>query len=145
MARLFENMVLGKISVPRTKVFIGEWRKCIKMIYFSRFYASNKIGEAWQGTWHSWKENVLWEKMEEIHQLEDTGLDVWIILKLILHKGGEWMRNWLIWLWIEKMAGCFEYENEPLGSIKCWEYLEWLRELNTNMLHGGPVRFSLSV
>jgi hypothetical protein len=25
----------------------------------------------------------------------------------------------LTWLWIEKMTGCFEYDNETSGSIKC--------------------------
>jgi len=35
----------------------------------------------------------------------------------------------LIWLRIGQLAGYCECGNEPLGSIKCGEFLDWLRPL----------------
>lgn len=33
----------------------------------------------------------------------------------------------LIWLRIGIMVFCFEHGNEHLRSVKCWKYLDWLR------------------
>jgi uncharacterized membrane protein len=61
--------------------------------------------------------------------LEDPGLNGWILLKLILYKHDEKAWTGLIWLWIEKMAGCCEHDNETSGSLKFREYLLWLTNL----------------
>jgi hypothetical protein len=55
--------------------------------------------------------------------LGDPGVDGRIILKLIFKKwdGGPWIG--LSWLRIRTGGGIFECGNEPLGSIKCGEFL----------------------
>jgi hypothetical protein len=60
--------------------------------------------------------------------LEDPGVDGRIILKWIFKTwDGEGARTGLIWLRITQVAGSCECGNEPLGSIKCGEFLDWLR------------------
>jgi hypothetical protein len=48
-----------------------------------------------------------------------------------------------IWLWIGVMEGLCEHGNEPSGSIKCWEIVEWLS--NWWLLKEGSAPWSQSV
>ena len=50
-----------------------------------------------------------------------------IILKWIFERldGEAWTGS--IWLRLGQVAGCYEYGDEPSGSIKCGEFLEWFR------------------
>jgi hypothetical protein len=59
--------------------------------------------------------------------LEDPGVDGRIILKLIFERLGGRAQTGLIWLRKGQMAGSCVYGDEPSGSIKCGEFLEWLR------------------
>jgi hypothetical protein len=69
---------------------------------------------------------VLWENMSERNHLEDLGVDGRVILKWVLKKqGGAWTR--LIWVRIGQVMGCCKCGNEPSSSIKCGEFIDWLR------------------
>jgi hypothetical protein len=35
------------------------------------------------------------------------------------------------------VGGSYEHDDEPLGSLKCWEVLEWLH--NSRLLKNGSV------
>jgi hypothetical protein len=63
-------------------------------------------------------------KPEGKDHLEESSIDGRIILRWIFRKWdvGAWT-GW-IWLRIGQMAGCCECGNEPLGSIKCGEFLD---------------------
>jgi len=50
-----------------------------------------------------------------------------IILRLIFRKWDMGVWTGLIWLRIGTDGGTCEYSNEPSGSMKCWEFLDWLR------------------
>jgi hypothetical protein len=59
--------------------------------------------------------------------LGDTGIDGKIIIRWIF-------RNWDVEYGLDRagsgegqVAGCCECGNEPSGTIKCGEFLDWLR------------------
>jgi len=57
--------------------------------------------------------------LKERDHLEDLGIDARIILKCIFKNlDGAWTRQ---------VAGACECGNETSGSIKCGEFLDWLR------------------
>ena len=58
--------------------------------------------------------------------MENPGEDGRIILRWIFRKWDEEVWNRSIWLRIGQVAGCCECGNEPSGSIKCGEFLDWL-------------------
>jgi hypothetical protein len=64
-----------------------------------------------------------WGKPEEIYQLEDPGIDG-RILRCIFSKWDRGAYAGLIWLRIGIGGGNFECGKEPLGSIKCGEFLD---------------------
>ena len=70
---------------------------------------------------------VWWGNLRERDHLGDLGVDGRIILSCILRKWdvGVWT-EWS-WLRIGTGAGTWECGNEPLGSIKCREFLEYLK------------------
>jgi len=53
--------------------------------------------------------------------LGDTGIDGRIILRWIF---GKWDMDWIE---LAQVAGSCECGNELLGSIKCGEFLDWLK------------------
>jgi len=65
----------------------------------------------------------LWGRPEGNRELGRMGVDGRIILNWVSKKwdGEAWTR--LIWLRTGTMAGACECDNEPLGSIKCREFL----------------------
>jgi hypothetical protein len=69
--------------------------------------------------------------------MEDPGRDGRIILKWIVEKWGHEMDQ--SGSGQGHVTGCCECSNEPLGSIKCWEFLDYLRMcelLKKDLLHG---------
>jgi len=65
-----------------------------------------------------------WGDVRERDRLQDQVVDGRIILKWIFMKLGGVVWTGLIWLRVGQLAGCCECGNEPLGSIKCGEYLD---------------------
>jgi hypothetical protein len=63
-----------------------------------------------------------WGNLRERDCLDDTGIDGRIILKWIFRKWGVRAQDRERWL-----AGTCECSNEPLGSIKCREFLDQMR------------------
>jgi len=63
-----------------------------------------------------------WGNLSERDHLGDPGVDGRIILRCIF-------RNWGVEAWTGQgqVAGTCECGNEPLGSIKCGEFLDLLR------------------
>jgi hypothetical protein len=59
--------------------------------------------------------------------LEDQGVDGRIILRWIFRKWNVGAWTGFSWLRIGTVAVTCEYGNELLGSIKCGEFLDWLR------------------
>jgi hypothetical protein len=77
--------------------------------------------------WHVWETGEMltefwWGDLMERDHLE--GLDGSIILKWMLKKVG-WEA--LYWNFPAQVACTCECSNEPLGVIKCGEFLDWLR------------------
>jgi hypothetical protein len=66
--------------------------------------------------------------LTEGNHLKYPGVDWRIILKWIFEKWNWWVGG-MDWIDLAQerdrwRAGCFEYGNEPSGSIKCEEFLE---------------------
>jgi len=61
-----------------------------------------------------------WENLRERDHMEDPGVDGRIILRWMFRKWAGVAWTGLIWL---RMGSC-ECGNEPLGSIKCGEFLD---------------------
>jgi hypothetical protein len=68
-----------------------------------------------------------WESQKEIGLWEDVDAGGRIILKCILDKMGWYGLDSSV-SGQEPVEGCCEHGNEPSGSVKCWEILEWLRD-----------------
>jgi len=80
----------------------GAWRSC--------------GGEGYTGFW--------WGNLKDRHHLEDPGVDGRIILRWVFRVGCGGM-DWMIWLMIWNVEGTCECGNEPSGSIKRREFLDW--------------------
>jgi hypothetical protein len=63
-----------------------------------------------------------WEIQKERDYWEDQDVGGWTILKWILERQDGMVRIDSIWLRI----GTSERGNEPSGSIKLWEVVDWL-------------------
>ena len=65
-----------------------------------------------------------WGNLRVKDHLRDPGIDGRIILRWILRKRdvGVWTES--SWFRIRQVAGTCECGNEPLGSIKCGEFLD---------------------
>jgi len=72
-----------------------------------------KAGEECAGFW--WGD--LWER----NHLED------LIKMDLIFKWDEEAWTGLVWTMIGTVVGVCECDSEPLGSIKCGEFLDWLR------------------
>jgi hypothetical protein len=70
----------------------------------------------------------LWEHLREIDHWGEPGIDEKIILKWIFRGWDVGVWTGVDWLRIEKGGtGNCECGNEPSGSIKCREFLDWLQ------------------
>jgi hypothetical protein len=69
---------------------------------------------------------LIWNFWHKDH-MEDLGIGGRILLRWFWKKlyGKAWAG--LIWLRMGSMTGCFEQCNWPAGSIKCGQFLYWLR------------------
>jgi len=66
-----------------------------------------------------------WGNQSEGDHWGDLGVDGWIILGWI-------SRRWDVGIWTglgwpKIVADACECGNEPSGSVKCWEFLNWLQ------------------
>jgi hypothetical protein len=80
----------------------------------------------WWGRWHVWgtrelHTRVWWGNLKKRDHLEDLGIEGRIILK--------WILNRIVKLRVdasgsgqEQKAGCCQYGNKPLDSIKCMKF-----------------------
>jgi hypothetical protein len=73
-------------------------------------------GEARTGFW--------WGNLKERDHWGDPGIDGRIILRWIFRKVGCGGMDWIRLAQDREAAGTCECGNEPLGSIKCGEFLE---------------------
>jgi hypothetical protein len=64
--------------------------------------------------------------LREGDHLKDPGVDGRIILKWIFERLGGGV-DWIDLAQNRDRAGSWVYGDEPSGSIKCGEFLEWLR------------------
>lgn len=48
-----------------------------------------------------------------------------------------------MWLGVRKVVGSCEQGNEPFGSTKCWDFLDWLR--NCYLLKKDSAAWSLLI
>jgi hypothetical protein len=70
------------------------------------------MGRACRGTGKGVKHiGYWWEIQKNGYQYYDQDVGGWIIFRWILERPEE---------------GSCEHSNEPSGSIKCWETIEWL-------------------
>ena len=135
--RVFENRVVGRIFGPKRDEVTGEWRK-LHNEELNDLYCSPNIVWVIKSRRIRWAVHVarmgerrgvyrvLVGKPERNH-LGDPGLDGRIILRWIFRKG--------IWVYglnrvgsgLGQVAGACECGNEPSGSIKCGEFLDWLK------------------
>jgi hypothetical protein len=67
-----------------------------------------------------------WGSQKERDHWEDLDIGGWTMLEWILERQEGMIWVGLIW---------FKIGNEPAGSIKCWEFLEWLH--NRHLLKKG--------
>jgi hypothetical protein len=65
-----------------------------------------------------------WGNLRERGYRRDPGVDGRILLRWIFKKKDVGVRTGMSWLRIEKVAGTCESGNEPLGFIKCGEFLD---------------------
>jgi hypothetical protein len=65
--------------------------------------------------------------LERRDHLEDLGVDGRIILEWIIGKFGGSVWIGFIWLGTGISGGLCEHDNEPSGSLKGREFLDWLR------------------
>jgi hypothetical protein len=75
-----------------------------------------------------------WESQKERDHLEDQDVGVWTILKWIVDRMG-WYGLDQSGLGQRPVEGSCEHGDEPSGSLKCWEVLEWLH--NWRLLRKG--------
>jgi hypothetical protein len=76
----------------------------------------DEVGKAYGTYWV-----FSWGNMKEIDHLEDLGISGRMILKWTLNR-----RKSVNWVNLAA-TGCCEYGDERLGSVKCGEFHDWLR------------------
>jgi len=76
-------------------------------------------GEAYTEFW--------WGNLREREHLGDTGVDGRTILRWIFRKWNVGVGTGSSWLRIRKVVGTCKCSNEPSGSTKCGEFLDWLK------------------
>ena len=119
----------------------GEWRRLhneeLNDLY-SSLYIIQVIqlrGMRWTALWYVRETvkvhtEICWADLRERDHLEHVGLNGRIILKWIFKKWDGELWALLIWLRVGQEAGYCECGNELSGSIKCGEFLDWLRPVN---------------
>jgi hypothetical protein len=69
---------------------------------------------------------VRWKTLKERDHLLEPGVNGRIILRWILGSG-MWCMDWVELAQERQVAGTCECGNKPSGSIKCGEFLDWLK------------------
>ena len=134
--RVFENKVLRRIFGPRRDEVTGEWRRLHNEELNDLYYSPNIVRVIkwrrmrWAGhVAHMGEEKVCigcwWGNQREGSHWGDLGVDGWIIL--------GWICGMCVYVldWAgpgkRQMADACECGNEPSGSVKCGEFLDWLQ------------------
>jgi hypothetical protein len=68
-----------------------------------------------------------WGDLRERVHLEDQGVKRRIVLKCNFKKWDVETMTGMFWLRLGTAGGCFEFRNEPSGSIKCEKFVNLLR------------------
>jgi hypothetical protein len=87
-----------------------------------------EIGGAYSNVWGTGEVHAefWWGDLRERVHLEDQGLNVRVILKCIFKKWDVEAMTGMFWLRLGTVGGCFEFGNEPSGSIKCEKFVNLL-------------------
>jgi hypothetical protein len=128
---VFENRVLRRIFGPKRDEETGEWRRLHKE-ELTDLYSTPNIIRVTKSRRMGWASHVArvreremhtgfwWGDLREGDHLGDPGVDRRIILKWIFKKW-DWVMNWIELTQDRDKCEC---GNEPLGSTKCWEFLD---------------------
>jgi hypothetical protein len=73
-----------------------------------------------------WEGGYWYESQRERDYWEDQDVGQWTILRWILERCDGVVWTGLVWLKMGQVESFCEFGNEPSGSIKCWETIEWL-------------------
>ena len=116
---------------------VGGWGKLCGVrvslfILLAKHYQGDQIKKWQMGCAHNMHDEmrnaykVLVGKSETGDTLQDQGIEGSKTFKCIFKKEGT---QWLDWSasGYRQEAGCFEHDNEPLGSMKCRQFHFWLR------------------
>ena len=141
--RVSENMVLRRKFGPKRDEVTGEWRKLHNEELNDLYCSSNtvrviKSRMRWAGHvarlgYERGVYRVLVGKPEGKRPLRerdhwgDPRTDGRIILRWIFRQWDVGVWTGSSWLRIAQVAGTCECSNEPSGSIKCGEFLDWLQ------------------
>ena len=134
----WENRVLRRVFGRKRDDVTGEWKK-LHYDKFNDVYSSPHLIRAiklrrmwWVGQEARMGRGEVytgfrWGNLRRWDYLNDPRLDGRIILRWIFRKwdGGAWTA--LIWLRIRTGEGTLKSGNECSGSIKCGQFLDWLR------------------
>ena len=144
--RVFENRVLRRIFGPKRNEATGEWRKLhnkelndlysslniIQVIKSRRMRREGHLAHMGKGEVYT---GFRRRNIRDRNHLEDHGIDGRIILRWILRK---W--DWGAWtglIWLRLGTGTCKCGNAPSGSIKCKEFLDYLKlvSFSRTLLH----------
>jgi len=133
--RVFENRVLRRIFAPKRDEVTGEWRK-LHDVELNDLYSSHNIIRVIKSREVSWAGNVahmgerrgiyrvLVGKPEGKRPLGRTEVDGRIILKWVFRKWDAGLGPNQAGSGQGQVMGTCECGNEPLGSIKCEDFLD---------------------
>ena len=133
--RVFENIVLKRVFGPRSDELTGERRR-LHNEELNDFYSSPYILMVIKSRRMRWAGHVArmveergcigswWGNRREGDHWGDLGVDGRVILGWICRRWDVGIWTGLGWPRIETGADACECGNEPLGSVKCGEFLD---------------------
>jgi hypothetical protein len=130
--------LLRRIFGPNRDKVKGEWRKLhneeLNDLYSShsivRVIKSRRMRQV-EHVARTWERRVVYRvlvgNLKERDHLGDPGVDGRIILRWIFRKWDVGVWTLSSWLRIRQVGGTCECGNEPSGSMKCREFLDYLK------------------